>query len=425
MTISYSTNLQISLIGTGDQAGVWGDTTNTNLGTLLEQGIAGYVEFIMGDGVNPITMDNGVSCTARNMYITLTGTLTADATLVIPFNKKLYFVFNNTVGGYGVTVKVSGQTGVLVPNNAKVLLVCNGVDAVNAVSTFVDNITVNGTLRINSDTYDVEGVTATTKVVNPDYDNNYGIVVQNAIAGTGAGTGYGVYLDVSNDGLAYLGTLLNSPLLVTSSSITLMGDVEIAFMTNTQQAMIITSDQKIGIGGVPNPSERLVVAGNIATEGNITATGNITAYYSDERLKTNLGRIEDALKKVLTLDGFHYEANETAQALGYEVKPEVGVSAQQVQAVLPEVVAPAPIDGQYLTVRYERLIPLLIEAIKEQNGKIVDLEQKLENLQAKIERRHAIRLNHTRERMGARKKLEPVVEPVVESGVEPGVEVNN
>ena len=111
------------------------------------------------------------------------------------------------------------------------------------------------------------------------------------------------------------------------------------------------------------------------TAGEIRATNNITAYYSDDRFKTNLGNIPDALAKVLTLNGFYYEANELAQSFGYEKILEVGVSAQQVQAVQPEVVAPAPIDENYLTVRYERLVPLLIEAIKELNAKVTALEQ--------------------------------------------------
>jgi hypothetical protein len=110
------------------------------------------------------------------------------------------------------------------------------------------------------------------------------------------------------------------------------------------------------------------------TAGEIRATNNVTAYYSDERLKIKLGNIDNALNKVNSLSGFYYEANEVAQALGYEVKKEVGVSAQEVQAVMPEVVAPAPIDDKYLTVRYEKLVPLLIEAIKELTNKINVLE---------------------------------------------------
>jgi len=106
------------------------------------------------------------------------------------------------------------------------------------------------------------------------------------------------------------------------------------------------------------------------TAGEIRATNNITAYYSDDRLKTRLGPITNALDKLRTLNGFYYEANEIAQALGYTVKREVGVSAQEVQNILPEIVVPAPIDDKYLTVHYEKIIPLLIEAIKELEEKL-------------------------------------------------------
>ena len=106
------------------------------------------------------------------------------------------------------------------------------------------------------------------------------------------------------------------------------------------------------------------------TAGEIRATNNITAYYSDDRLKTRLGPITNALDKLRTLNGFYYEANEVAQELGYTVRKEVGVSAQEVQGVLPEIVVPAPIDDRYLTVHYERIIPLLIEAIKELEEKL-------------------------------------------------------
>jgi hypothetical protein len=114
------------------------------------------------------------------------------------------------------------------------------------------------------------------------------------------------------------------------------------------------------------------------TTGEIRATNNITAYYSDDRLKTRLGKIENALDKLCTLDGFYYEANETAQALGYDVKREVGISAQQMQAVIPEIVVPAPIDEKYFTVRYERALPLLIEAIKELRQEVQDIKKAIE-----------------------------------------------
>lgn len=111
--------------------------------------------------------------------------------------------------------------------------------------------------------------------------------------------------------------------------------------------------------------------------GEVRATGDVIAYYSDDRLKTRLGNIEHALDKVKSLAGFHYHANELAQSLGYEPKPEVGVSAQEVQKIFPEIVVPAPIDENYLTVKYEKLIPVLIEAIKELSEEIEAIKRKI------------------------------------------------
>jgi len=106
-------------------------------------------------------------------------------------------------------------------------------------------------------------------------------------------------------------------------------------------------------------------AADSANTGSVRATGTITAGYSDDQLKTKLGNIDNALNKLMTLNGFYYEPSQIALDLGYTPSKQVGVSAQEVQKVLPEVVVPAPIDDKYLTVQYDRMIPLLIEAIKE------------------------------------------------------------
>jgi hypothetical protein len=114
--------------------------------------------------------------------------------------------------------------------------------------------------------------------------------------------------------------------------------------------------------------------------GELRATGTITAHYSDDRLKTRVGNIIGALEKVNQLNGFLYYPNEIAQSLGYEYQLEVGVSAQEVKKVQPEIVVPAPIDEQYYTVRYEKLIPLLIEAIKEQNKQFNEIKTLVQEL---------------------------------------------
>jgi hypothetical protein len=133
MSSTYSTNLALELIGTGDQAGNWGSTTNTNLGTLLEQAISGYVTQAVATGTDTvITIPNGSTGVARNMFIELTGTGGASTNLIVPVNKKLYFIYNNTTGA--VTVKVTGLTGVSVPAAAKMVLVSNGTDIVVATN---------------------------------------------------------------------------------------------------------------------------------------------------------------------------------------------------------------------------------------------------------------------------------------------------
>jgi hypothetical protein len=110
------------------------------------------------------------------------------------------------------------------------------------------------------------------------------------------------------------------------------------------------------------------------TTGEIRATNNITAYYSDIRLKNVVGYIENAIEKVKKLKGFYFKANDIAKDLGYDSdKVEVGVSAQDVLSVLPEIVKPAPVDSNYYTLDYSKLVPLLIEAIKEQESKIQGL----------------------------------------------------
>jgi hypothetical protein len=150
MSSTYSANLALELIGTGDQAGTWGNTTNTNLGTLIEQAISGYVTQTITDGADTVlVMTPGASAVARNMFIECQGALTAARNLVVPANKKLYFIYNNTTGGYAVTVKVSGQTGVSVPSGEKVILVCNGTDVVDA-NNYMSNLTVGGTFTLTS-----------------------------------------------------------------------------------------------------------------------------------------------------------------------------------------------------------------------------------------------------------------------------------
>lgn len=143
----------------------------------------------------------------------------------------------------------------------------------------------------------------------------------------------------------------------------------------------VTTTGNVGVGTTNPSSYNLQVVGTFGT------TGDITAYYSDDRLKTRTGEITDALAKVKSLEGFIYRPNELATSFGFENGQHVGVSAQAVQRVLPEAIRPAPFDtdtvqgvkvsktGQgYLTVQYDKLVPLLIEALKELESRVAQLE---------------------------------------------------
>jgi hypothetical protein len=131
------------------------------------------------------------------------------------------------------------------------------------------------------------------------------------------------------------------------------------------------------------------------TTGEIRATNNITAYYSDRRLKENIKPIIDAIRKVLSISGVTFNSNDLAETYGYtDRKTQVGVIAQEIESVLPEIVVPAPFDiaknsdgteysksgHNFKTVQYEKIVPLLIEAIKEQQAQIEELNKKIDNL---------------------------------------------
>jgi hypothetical protein len=138
----------------------------------------------------------------------------------------------------------------------------------------------------------------------------------------------------------------------------------------------------VGIG-VTGPSYPLHVAGKIYTTGDVQALGtgyfggDVIAYYSDQRLKTNIRPIESALDKISRLGGYYYEPNELALQLkaATDPKQKLGLLAQEIQKEFPEAIERAPFDmddnggsksgENYLTVKYERLVPVLLQAIKE------------------------------------------------------------
>lgn len=133
MASTYSTNLKFELIGTGEQSGTWGTTTNSNLGTLIEQSIVGYTtQALSGAGPTAITIPDGATGVARNYTIEFTGTPTANHQVTVPAVQKSYILFNNT--NVVIIVKVTGQTGVTIAVGKKAIVYNNGTDIIEVAN---------------------------------------------------------------------------------------------------------------------------------------------------------------------------------------------------------------------------------------------------------------------------------------------------
>ena len=146
MASSYTTSLKIQEIGTGEQSGSWGTTTNTNW-TLIEQAVAGVQTITMANANYTLTNLNGVSDEARNMVLVVTGTNSGIYQVIAPLNQpKMYVVYNNTTGGYAITIGASSGSIITIPNGVTAQVYTDGTNFFSAQTGSAGNFTVNGTL---------------------------------------------------------------------------------------------------------------------------------------------------------------------------------------------------------------------------------------------------------------------------------------
>lgn len=188
-------------------------------------------------------------------------------------------------------------------------------------------------------------------------------------------------LETSATGVSVTGTLA-----ATAVTGTLSGNIS-QFTNNSGYLTQVTSGGATTVSagngiGLNTGNGTITMSGSYS--GSFSATGNITAYSSDERLKNFHGKIDNALDKVDQLNGYYYEWNDVAKDIdedAFKDGIEVGVSAQEIEKVLPEIVTKAPIvdihslDTNYKTVYYDKIVPLLIEAIKELKAEIEELKK--------------------------------------------------
>ena len=144
MASTYSESLKLELIGDGDQSGTWGSTTNRNLGTLLEQAITGVKVITMINANYVLTNFNGVSDESRNAVLVVQGTNSAIRQVVAPLEQKLYIVYNNTSGGYAITIGASSGAVISIPSGVTAQVYCDGTNFYSSQTGSAGNFTVNG-----------------------------------------------------------------------------------------------------------------------------------------------------------------------------------------------------------------------------------------------------------------------------------------
>jgi hypothetical protein len=332
MASSYSTDLKLELMATGENAGTWGDKTNTNL-NLVQQAIAGYQEVDIAGGAQTtaLVMTDAALSNARNAVIKFTGTITGNQVVTIPDGiEKTYTLINGTSGTFTVEFKTASGTGFTFATTEKnaVLVFSDGTNVVEITNQLAGLVVGTDVQAFDAQLSDIAGLTPT--------DSNFIV---------GDGTNF-----VTESGA----TARTSLGLGTAS------DVEF-------------NDAEVDSLGVGTPAS--------STTGEIRATNDVTAFYSsDVSLKENIINIPNPLEAIKKLNGVLFDWKKSYMDKrggedGYFVrKRDVGVIAQEVEKVLPEAVAQRA-DG-IKAVKYDRLTCLLIEAVKQLQDKVDSLTKK-------------------------------------------------
>lgn len=144
MPSTASSRLRVELQANGENDNTWGTNLNSAL-QRLEEGIADYVAVTMSDANYTLTSNDYTADEARGAVLKITGTLTTGRNVVVPTAEKWWFIWNATTGGFAITVKTSGGSGIAVPNGAKRILFSDGTNVLDAINDLPTGTTVNGT----------------------------------------------------------------------------------------------------------------------------------------------------------------------------------------------------------------------------------------------------------------------------------------
>ena len=433
MSSTYSTSLRIELQASGANSGTWGTITNNNFSQSLEFAIAGVTNVACGDAaVTTLTNADGPQSQANNQarsaHIRLTGAHGAVRIAQFPATQKVYLITNATTdsgssGPYAMTGRLGASGNTLSIANGTTRLV--STDGTNWYDVFslAGSIDLQGQelildadadTSLTADTDDqIDIKIANIDVANVTTANSGDLVITNAVqdkdiafkGDDGGGAITALSLDMSDAGKATFNGVVDADAGITVDNITIDGteidlssgdltlDVEgdivldanggdikfnddgtaIAEFTNSSTDFVIksvTNDKDIIFKGVDNTAAITALTLDMSGAGAATFNNDVTAF-SDKRLKTDIKNIDNALSKVTKMQGVYYKRNDIDDA-----REQVGVLAQDMEEILPQVVLTKDDDFKTKSVDYGKICAVLIESIKELKAEIDQLKGK-------------------------------------------------
>jgi len=426
----YTNNLRLKEIATGDESGTWGTSTNTNLELIGEALGFGTEGITTNADTHTTTVADGSSDEGRAMYIKYTGTLDSACTITIGPNtlKRVHIIENATSGSQNIIISQgSGANVTIGPGNTKVVYLDGAGSGAAVVDAFAslavvdlkvdDDLTVTDDLIVNGDidlegSIDVNGttetdalsingtsVTSTAAELNLLDGSSANTVVNNKAAIYGSsGELAGTLSTAAQGNITSLGTL--SSLTVDditidgstiSDSANLLIDCGADLILDAGGSNIILRDDGTEFGQIYQSSSELriltsvsnadmkiqgtdsgvtinAVTFDMSAAGAATFNADVTAF-SDRRLKKDISNIENGLEKVMQMQGVYYKRVDD------DDRVKVGVIAQDMEEVVPEVVLTAEDERQTKSVDYGKLTAVLIEAIKDLKAEIDELKK--------------------------------------------------
>ncbi len=421
MASTYTANTGIEKIGSGEQAGTWGTTTNTNF-DIIDDALNGVLSLTIS-GNTTLTSSDGTASNGHHKILLLAGTPSGAFNLTIDPNdqQKYYFINNGT--GQTATVLQGGGSGttVTIATGTSAIVYADGAGSnanVGTISTDVlgdtspqlgGNLDTNGKLIKFGDagtagTDDTLEFGASDDMqlyhdgTNSFLANKTGALkIATETSGIAVTIGHTTSETTIADNATITGTasvggdLTVGANIVAASAITLDcgaditldadggdilfkdGGTTIATLSNTSSDFVITTgvqDKDFIIKGDDGGGAITALTIDMSAAGAATFNNDVTAF-SDRRLKTDIEPITNALPKVMRMQGVYYKRNDVEDA-----REQVGVIAQDMETIVPEVVLTADDEMQTKSVDYGKLCAVLIESIKELKAEIDELKKK-------------------------------------------------